>query len=90
MAHKEKTFDFNSIKLNPGKTIESILEHDAPFEYLEPSEYTILPESQWKKQASGLIFCGYRNKSIRKKGVRANTEHLSRVHKQPHRIYYIQ
>ena len=40
-----------------------------------------------KKQDSGLIFAGYRNKAIRKAGVRPGTEHLSRVHKQPNRIY---
>ncbi len=40
-----------------------------------------------KTQDSGLIFAGYRNKTIRKAGVRPNTEHLSRVHKQPNRIY---
>jgi DNA (cytosine-5)-methyltransferase 1 len=40
-----------------------------------------------KKQDSGLIFAGYRNKTIRKAGVRPGTEHLSRVHKQPNRIY---
>lgn len=34
-----------------------------------------------------MIFAGYRNKKIRQKGVRENTEHLSRVHKQPNRIY---
>ncbi|CAG8623922.1 8344_t:CDS:2 [Ambispora leptoticha] len=38
---------------------------------------------------SGLIFCGYRNKLIRTNGVRPNTEHLSRVHKQPNRIYFV-
>ena len=30
---------------------------------------------------------GYRNKKIRTVGVRPNTEHLSRVHKMPNRIY---
>jgi len=34
-----------------------------------------------------LIFAGYRNKKIRKAGVRDGTKHLSRVHKQPNRIY---
>ena len=33
------------------------------------------------------MFCGYRNKKIRTVGVRPGTEHLSRVHKQPNRIY---
>jgi DNA (cytosine-5)-methyltransferase 1 len=40
-----------------------------------------------KRQLSGLIFVGYRNKNIRINGVRENTQHLSRVHKQPNRIY---
>ena len=54
------------------------------FEYLnEP--YTLIKKP--KKQNSGLIFCGYRNKNIRKNGVKNGTEHLSRVHKQPNRIY---
>ena len=37
-----------------------------------------------------MIFVGYRNKNIRQNGVRPNTEHLSRVHKQPNRIYSAQ
>ena len=49
--------------------------------------YTLLTEGEKKKQVSGLIFAGYRNKKIRKAGVRPDTEHLSRVHKQPNRIY---
>lgn len=40
-----------------------------------------------KQQPSGLIFCGYRNKNIWRKGIRPNTEYLSRVHRQPNRIY---
>lgn len=35
------------------------------------------------------MFAGYRNKAIRKAGVRPGTENLSRVHKQPNRIYHI-
>ncbi len=58
--------------------------------YLDPSEYTLIPESQRIEQRSGLIFVGYRNKNLRKKGARPNTEHLSRVHKQPNRIYSIE
>ncbi len=54
------------------------------FEFLDGA-YTILAKK--KKQRSGLIFAGYRNKTIRKAGVRPGTEHLSRVHKQPNRIY---
>lgn len=60
---------------------------DNNFEYLNEDEYTLLNENQIKTQKSGLIFCGYRNKKIRTNGTRKGTEHLSRVHKQPNRIY---
>ena len=53
--------------------------------YLKESEYTLIENP--KKQPSGLIFVGYRNKKIRTKGTRPDTIHLSRVHKQPNRIY---
>ncbi len=90
VASKEKQINLNTVIKLQSKNIKSILEkNNNDFEYLKKSEYTILPESLWKRQVSGLIFCGYRNKSIRTKGVRPNTEHLSRVHKQPNRIYSI-
>lgn len=59
----------------------------AEFEFLDKNEYTLVDNP--KKQPSGLIFVGYRNKSTWKTGVRPNTEHLSRVHRQPNRIYSI-
>ncbi len=90
IGSKKDKFDFSKIKKSKSKTINDILENGGNFEYLKPSEYTILPKSQWKKQVSGLIFCGYRNKSIRINGTRPNTEHLSRVHKQPNRIYFVE
>ena len=67
--------------------LADFLDREGEFEYLDPSEYTLLENP--KKQVSGLIFAGYRNKSIRKVGVRPGTEHLSRVHKQPNRIYSV-
>lgn len=85
----EKEFDFSKLEHKETKYIKDILDNDGNFEYLEESQYTIIDKSLWKKQQSGLIFCGYRNKDIRKSGVRPNTEHLSRVHKQPNRIYHI-
>lgn len=87
VAHKKKTFDFSKLPKLPQKTIRDIMETDeSKYEYLnEP--YTILDKSTI--QPSGLIFVGYRNKSIRKVGVRPGTENLSRVHKQPNRIYSI-
>jgi len=80
-----KTFSFKTPKFKP-TTIKDILEKNGNFQYLlEP--YTTIENP--KLQESGLLFCGYRNKSIRKAGVRDGTSHLSRVHKQPNRIYSI-
>ena len=79
-------FDFCKIKNKKVVNIKNILESENKiFEYLDDTEYTLIDNP--KKQPSGLIFAGYRNKKIRTTGVRANTEHLSRVHKQPNRIY---
>ena len=78
-------FDFSSLYKQEPVFIKDILEENGDFEYLDKSEYTIIDNP--KVQKSGLIFIGYRNKKIRTKGVRENTIHLSRVHKQPNRIY---
>ncbi|MES2807407.1 MAG: DNA cytosine methyltransferase [Bacteroidota bacterium] len=84
VGHEQKSFDFSEVKHLPGKILKDVLETDGEFEYLnEP--YTILNDQ--RVQLSGLLFAGYRNKTIRKAGVRDGTEHLSRVHKQPNRIY---
>lgn len=56
------------------------------FEFM-PGKFTKI--SQPVKQKSGLIFAGYRNIKFRTKGIRPGTEHLSRTHKQPNRIYSI-
>lgn len=80
-------FDFSKIQTQPRGRLIDFLDAEGDFEYLKPEEYTLLTET--KQQPSGLIFAGYRNKSIRKAGVRPNTEHLSRVHKQPNRIYSV-
>lgn len=82
------SFDFSLIERKTFKAMKYYLDQEGEFEYLNPEEYTILPKELWKKQPkSGLIFVGYRNKKIRTTGVRPGTEHLSRVHKQPNRIY---
>ena len=78
-------FDFSKLEKKAPITIKDILEERDDFEYLDESEYTLIENP--KRQPSGLIFAGYRNKNMRTKGVRENTEHLSRVHKQPNRIY---
>jgi len=85
IGHKEKYFDFTKIKFKKNTTLKDFLDSDGNFEYLEPDEYTLIKNPV--QQESGLIFAGYRNKKIRKAGVREGTEHLSRVHKQPNRIY---
>ena len=83
---KDRKFDFEKVLEKPkGKTIRSILDSEGPFEYLN-EDFTLIKEP--RTQSSGLKFVGHRNKKIRKAGVRPNTEHLSRVHKQPNRIYY--
>jgi DNA (cytosine-5)-methyltransferase 1 len=86
IATKDKPFDFS--KLNYQNThiqLKEMLDSEGDFEFLNESEYTMIENP--KKQDSGLIFVGYRNKGIWKKGIRPNTEHLSRVHRQPNRIY---
>ncbi len=85
IAHEKKLFDFNKISTIPKPKLKDFLDIDGPFEFLAKESYTLI--SNPKKQSSGLIFSGYRNKNIRKKGVRPGTQHLSRVHKQPNRIY---
>jgi len=83
-----KYFDFTKIKKYKSKPVRDYLDQNGEFEFLEKSEYTMLKKADVKEQKdSGLIFVGYRNKKIRTTGVRLNTEHLSRVHKQPNRIY---
>lgn len=87
IASKEKVFDFSKLRKQPRKYIKDIVDPaNTGFEYLK-EPYTILDD--YKMQPSGLIFVGYRNKNIRKAGVRPGTENLSRVHKQPNRIYHI-
>lgn len=79
-------FDFDKVRTVPRCRLLEYLDSEGNFEFLDPSEYTLI-ENPKQQPVSGLIFAGYRNKSIRKVGVRPGTEHLSRVHKQPNRIY---
>lgn len=75
-------------KLRKKKSVvlNEIIESEGNFSYLD-EPFTLIENP--KKQPSGLVFCGYRNKKIRVNGVRQGTEHLSRVHKQPNRIYSV-
>lgn len=86
IGSQDKFFDFSVLQTQQRGVLKDILDKDGDFEFLNPEEYTLLKETKQQPQ-SGLIFAGYRNKSIRKVGVRPGTEHLSRVHKQPNRIY---
>lgn len=78
-------FDFSALKpLGLPPALKPFLDRKGSFEFLtEP--YTLINNPV--RQKSGLIFAGYRNKKIRTAGVRPGTEYLSRVHKQPNRIY---
>lgn len=83
-------FDFSVLKRDKPSSLESILDKSGDFEYLDREEYTLLDNAMIKRQdKSGLIFCGYRNKGIWKKGIRPNSEYLSRCHRQPNRIYSV-
>lgn len=86
-SNKNKVFDFDKIKTDKVHSMKNFLNNEGEFEYLNEEEYTLLDDRQIKLQKSGLIFCGYRNKKTRTIGVRKETNHLSRVHKQPNRIY---
>lgn len=84
-------FDFELMKSQKSKPLKYFLDKKGDFEYLGKSEYTLLDESLIKKQKdSGLIFCGYRNKNGFQKGIRPNSLHLNRVHRQPNRIYSVE
>lgn len=80
-----KAFKFN-LRKNKPVLLNEIIEKSGCFSYLD-EPFTLIENP--KKQQSGLIFCGYRNKKIRINGVREGTQHLSRVHKQPNRIYSV-
>lgn len=88
IATLAKKFDFEALNFSASPShIRDFLTLEDDFEYLSPQDYTLIDNPT--RQGSGLLFVGYRNKSIRKKGVRPNTEHLSRVHHQPNRIYSV-
>ena len=81
-------FDFGTLHRKPCLSMKKHLNKTGNFEYLDPTEYTLIEKKYVKTQPkSGLIFVGYRNKKTRKNGIREGTEYLSRVHKQPNRIY---
>lgn len=90
VASKSGYFDFKKLHLNYKiPVLQDFLDTpNAHMEYLERSEYQLIENPVIQKK-SGLCFVGYRNKPLRKVGVKENTLHLSRVHKQPNRIYSV-
>lgn len=85
---KQGCFDFSKLETRPRVRLLESLDRVGDFEFLPEDSYTLLDDVR-QQPGSGLMFAGYRNKSIRKVGVRPGTLHLSRVHKQPNRIYSV-
>jgi len=80
-------FDFDKIVKAQTTAMKDYLDNK-DFDYLDETEYTIIDSRFIKTQKNtGLRFVGYRNKNMRKNGIKPNTEHLSRVHRQCNRIY---
>jgi DNA (cytosine-5)-methyltransferase 1 len=78
-------FNFHLLTKKQKVVLEDFLDTTGNFELLPEEEYTLIENP--KTQPTGLKFVGYRNKNQWKRGVRPDTEHLSRVHRQPNRIY---
>ena len=86
VASLTNNFNFQNIIENVNPVfLKNIIEDN--HDYLAKNLYSLL-ENTNKKENSGLIFAGYLNKNIRK-GVKDNSYHLSRVHRQPNRIYSV-
>lgn len=88
IASQNQRFDFDRIQTTTRRNLIDFLDEKGDFDYLDRNDYTLL-EHPVRQKASGLIFAGYRNRRMRVAGVRPGTEHLSRVHKQPNRIYSV-
>lgn len=84
VGNKEAKFDFSKLEKQKKVVLKDFLDKQGDFEYLD-EPFTLIKNP--RQQKSGLIFAGFRNKTIRTNGTRPGTEHLSRVHKQPNRIY---
>ncbi len=80
-----REFDFSALRTGRADTMRAVLQKRGKFEWLDPSGYTLVEQAG--PSPAGLVFAGYRNKAIRIAGVRPGTEYLSRVHRQPNRIY---
>ncbi|MDD7600866.1 MAG: DNA (cytosine-5-)-methyltransferase [Campylobacter sp.] len=89
VASKDKKFDFSKLMIKNKPQLKDFLDKSGNFDFLSEDEYTLISPEIRKRQLSGLIFAGYRNKKIRTAGVRPGTEHLSRVHRQCNRIHSV-
>ena len=88
VGSRNKEFDFAKIRYKKSPPLREFLQNKGDFNILKKNEYTLLKKYECKvNKDSGLYFVGYRNKEGFKKGIRENTKHLSRVHRQPNRIY---
>lgn len=83
-----QAFDFGQLQKQQRVCINDFLDKLTETQYLPSDTYTLLDNPK-QQPHSGLIFAGYLNKNLRKTGIRAGTEHLSRSHKQPYRIYSV-
>jgi DNA (cytosine-5)-methyltransferase 1 len=84
------SFDFDQMKNTKSKPLEHFLDKSGDFEYVKKEDYTMIDKDLIVHQPSGLKFVGYRNKKGFQSGIRPNTEHLNRVHRQPNRIYSVE
>ena len=87
---KTEKFNFENLRRNLSAPLSTFLDKQGDFEYLDPNEYTLLETNMRRLQPSGLQFVGYRKKPGFKRGIRPKTGHLSRVHRQPNRIYSVE
>ena len=86
---QNKYFCFNQLNLFKNNISLKDIIDTSNKDYIDSSKYILLKNEQITLQKSGLMFCGYIKGNIRTNGALPNTEHLSRVHKQPNRIYHI-
>lgn len=89
VASKLGRFDFSKVrKVSPRRPLKDYLDTIGEFDWLDEDEYVLLRDEDTKQQPrTGLKFVGYRKANMRTNGVRDNTAHLSRAHRQANRIY---
>lgn len=81
-------YNFEHIKTKKSHPMNVMLEEKGE-KYIDEKEYTLLDDANIKTTKNGLIFCGYRNKEMRKNGISPGGVNMSRNHRQCNRIYSI-